>query len=112
LVQTGSSLTADSFNALVLNRSGGSIGSGVSVTVAVGGNLKTMSEGTDAFGEPSSLSLNINSRFDNTGDNPALNPFIGGNANVTVVAQNVSVGGTLLSYISNRGGTIDGNASV
>jgi len=104
-VTTGAGLTADSISDVINNRNGSTIGSSVNLTLNVGGALTTLHNGTDYFGESSSLSLFISNRYDNT-----LGSTIGGNATLGLSADSASIGGNLNAIISNRAGTIDGNA--
>ena len=104
-VTTGGDLTADSISAVVNNRNGGTIGSAASLTLNVGGALTTLEDGTDYFGFASSLSLYISNRYENT-----LGSTIGGNATLALNADSANIGGNLNALISDRGGTIDGNA--
>src|SRR5439155_1619270 len=75
------------------------------VTLNVGGALTTLEDGTDYFGFASSLSLYISNRYENT-----LGSTIGGNATLALNADSANIGGNLNALISDRGGTIDGNA--
>jgi hypothetical protein len=103
---TGGNLTADSISVAINNRAGGVIDSGVSLTFNISGALTTLHDGTDYFGFPSSLSLYISNRYANN----TAGSFIGGNATLELHADSASIGGNLNALISDRGGTIDGNA--
>jgi hypothetical protein len=104
-VTTGGNLTADSISAVINNRNGGTIGSSVNLTLNISGALTTVQNGTDYFGFSSSLSLYISNRYDNT-----LGSTIGGDATLALFAVSANIGGNLNAIISDRGGTIDGNA--
>jgi hypothetical protein len=106
-VTTGGSLTADSISAVINNRDGGTIVSSASLIFSVGGALTTLSQGTDYFGSPSSLTLDLSNRYENT-----LGSAIGGDATLGLSADSASIGGDLNVLISNRSGTIGGNALV
>jgi hypothetical protein len=111
-VTTGGDLSAQSVITLINNRSGGQIDSPVSLTLSIGGALTTSGNSTDPFGFPESLELTISTRFDNTNPNPALASNIGGDATATVNADSASIGGNLLTIISNSGSTLSGSALV
>ena len=103
---TGGNLTADSMSVAINNRGGGVIDSGASLVLNIGGALTTFHNGLGFLGGSQSLSLTISSRFDNN----TAGSFIGGNATLLFHADSASIGGTLIGLISDRGGTIDGNA--
>ena len=103
---TGGNLTADSMSVAINNRGGGIIDSGASVILNIGGALTTLHDGPDFIGNTESLSLAISSRYDN--DTPGS--FIGGDATLLFHSDSASIGGFLAVLISDRGGTIDGNA--
>src|SRR5438093_11946146 len=65
-VTTGGDLTADSISAVINNRNGGTIGSSASLILNVTGALTTVQNGTDYFGQSSSLSLTITNRYIDT----------------------------------------------
>jgi hypothetical protein len=108
-VTTGGNLTADSISVYIQNRGGGTIDSAASLTLNVSGALTTFHDGPDALGIPSSLSLVVSNRYDDTSGNTA-GSSIGGDATLTLQADSASIGGNLNAIISNRGGTIGGNA--
>ncbi|HJW37692.1 MAG TPA: FecR domain-containing protein [Candidatus Udaeobacter sp.] len=103
---TGGNLTADSMSMAINNRGGGVIGSGVNLTVNIGGALTTLHDGPDFIGNDESLSLGISSRY----DNGTAGSFIGGDATLLFHSDSASIGGHLAVITSDRGGTIDGNA--
>ena len=103
---TGGNLSADSMSVAINNRGGGVIGSGVNLTVNIGGALTTLHDGPDFIGNDESLSLAISSRY----DNGTAGSFIGGDATLLFHSDSASIGGHLEVAISDRGGTIDGNA--
>ena len=91
-VGTSEDLTANSINALVNNRNGGTIASGAALSFDIGGNLTT--QGDASFG--------ITNRNDGGGGG-----VINGDVTIDLTAANVSIGGGLLTDIStNRGGHI------
>src|SRR5204862_8225645 len=104
-VTTPGDLTADSISAAINNRNGGTIGSSVNLTLNITGALTTVENGIDYLGYPSSLSLYISNRYDDT-----LGSTIGGDVTLGLHADSASIGGNLNASISNRGGTMDGNA--
>jgi FecR-like protein len=104
---TEGNLTADSISAIINNRNGGTIGSSASLIFNVGGALTTLENGTDYFGGPSSLSLTISNRYEDT-----LGSTISGDATLALHADSANIGGDLSAFTSNRGGTIGGNALV
>ena len=101
-VTTAGDLTSDSIDAVINNRNGGTIGSPVSLTFNIGGALTTLENGTETL---SSLFLAISNRYDNT-----FGSTIGGDATLALHADSASIGGILGVFLSDRGGTIDGNA--
>ena len=103
---TGGDLTADSMSVAINNRGGGVIDSGVNLTLNIGGALTTLHNGPDFLGNIESLSLAISSRY----DNDTAGSFIGGDATLLFHSDSASIGGILAVTISDRGGTIDGNA--
>jgi hypothetical protein len=103
---TGGNLTADSMSVAINNRGGGVIGSGVNLTIDIAGALITMENGLDFIGNSESLSLAISSRYDNN----TAGSSIGGDATLLFHSDSASIGGNLGVIISDRGGTIDGNA--
>ncbi len=109
LVTTGGDLSAQSVNALINNRSGGQIGSPVNLTLTIGGALTMSGNSTDPFGFPTSLFVVISNRFDNT-SGPALASTVGGDATLTINAGSASIGGNLITVVSNSGSTLNGNA--
>ena len=104
-VTAGGNLTADSIGALVNNRNGGTIASGGNLIFNIGGALTTLHDGTDPLGYPSSLSLYVSNRYDNT-----LGSTIGSDATLNLHADSATIGGNLNAHIGDRGGTIGGNA--
>jgi len=104
-VTTGGDLSADSISAVINNRNGGTIGSSVNLTLNITGALTTVQNGTDYFGFPSSLSLYISNRYDDT-----LGSTISGDATLGLSANSASIGGNLNAIISDRAGTIHGDA--
>ena len=103
---TGDDLTADSISVAINNRAGGVIESGVDLTLNIAGALTTLHNGLDFLGNTESLSLAISSRY----DNGTAGSFIGGDATLLFHSDSASIGGFLAVAISDRGGTIDGNA--
>ena len=103
---TGDDLTADSISVAINNRAGGVIDSGVDLTLNIAGALTTLHNGLDFLGNTESLSLAISSRYDNN----TAGSFIGGDATLLFHSDSASIGGILAVAISDRGGTIDGNA--
>ncbi len=102
---TGGNLSADSMSVAINNRGGGVIGSGVNLTVNIGGALTTLHDGPDFIGNDESLSLAISSRYDNAGR------IIHWRRRYAAFhSDSASIGGHLEVAISDRGGTIDGNA--
>ena len=112
LVTVEGDLTADSIDALINNRSGGTIGSAASLIFTVGGALTTTGD----------AGFVISSRFDDQAPNGSmLGSFIGSDATVLISAGSVSIGGNLNndffgspgsgSGISNTGRTLNGNAT-
>src|SRR4029077_15013554 len=108
-VTTGGSLSADSISVYIQDRGGGTIDSAASLTLNISGALTTFHDGPDALGNLSSLSLAVSNRYDNQFGN-TTGSSIGGVATLTLRADSASIGGILSAIISNRGGTIDGNA--
>ncbi|MEY2488022.1 MAG: hypothetical protein QOH39_3670, partial [Verrucomicrobiota bacterium] len=108
-VTTGGNLTADSISAFINNRGGGMINSAASVSLNVSGALTTLNDAIDDFGFTDSLSLALNSRYDDSGGN-TTGSMIGGDATVSLQADSASIGGKLSASLSDRGGTISGNA--
>src|SRR6266404_8799471 len=106
---TGGNLTADSMSVAINNRGGGVIGSGVDLTVNLGGALTTLENAPDFLGNTASLSIAISTRYDDTAGNTTKS-FIGGDAALNFHADSASIGGLLSVFLSDRGGTIDGNA--
>jgi hypothetical protein len=106
---TGGNLTADFASIAVNNRGGGVIDSGVNLSINVGGAITTLENGLDFLGNTASLSIAISSRYDDTAGNTAQSS-IGGDANLNFHADSASIGGNLSVFLSDRGGTIDGNA--
>jgi hypothetical protein len=104
-VTTAGNLTSDSISAVINNQNGGTIGSAVNLTFNIAGALTTVQNGTDYFGDPASLSLTITNRYDNT-----FGSTIGGDATLDFHADSASIGGNLNTFLSDRGGTINGNA--
>ena len=98
-------LTADSISVAINNRNGGSIDSSASLILNIGGALTTLHNGTDFLGNTESLSLAVSSRYENT-----LGSTIGGDATLLFHSDSASIGGILSVAVSDRGGTIDGNA--
>src|SRR5438094_3448678 len=74
-VAAGGDLTADSISAVINNGNGRTIGSGASLIFNVSGALTTVQNGTDYFGDSSSLSLFIRNPYDDT-----LGSTIGGDS--------------------------------
>jgi FecR-like protein len=107
----GGNLTADSMSVAINNRGGGVIGSGASLNLNIGGALTTFHDGSDFLGNTASLSLAISTRYDDTAGNTAQS-FIGGDATLFFHSDSASIGGILSVFLSNRGGTIGGNALV
>ncbi len=105
-LMTGGNLTADSMSVAINNRAGGVIDSGVNLTLNIGGALTTLHDGVDFLGNTASLSLAISNRYDNN----TPGSFIGGDAALLFHSDSASIGGILSVLISDRGGTIDGNA--
>ena len=105
-LMTGGNLTADSMSVAINNRAGGFIDSGVNLTLNIGGALTTLHDGVDFLGNTASLSLAISNRYDNN----TPGSFIGGDAALLFHSDSASIGGILSVLISDRGGTIDGNA--
>ena len=103
---TGGNLNADSASIAVNNRGGGVIDSGVTLTVNIGGALTTLHDGLDFLGNTESLSLAVSSRYDNN----TAGSSIDGDAILLFHSDSASIGGNLSVHISDRGGTIDGNA--
>jgi hypothetical protein len=107
---TGGDLTADFASIAINNRAGGVIDSGVDLTITIGGALSTVENGPDFLGNSESLSLAISNRFDNN----TAGSFIGGDAILSFQSDSALIGGPLGGFlsvlISDRGGTIDGNA--
>ena len=110
-VTTVGNLTADSIFGFVSNRAGGTIGSGGNLIFNIGGTLTTFHDAPSSFlggaVEPS-LSLFISNRF----DNGTLGSTIGSDVALEVNANNIAIGQHLDVLISNRSGTINGNATV
>lgn len=106
---TGGNLTADFASIAINNRGGGMIDSGVSLTIDIAGALTTMEDGPDFLGNTASLSIAISTRYDDGGGNTSKS-FIGGDAALNFHADSASIGGNLFVFLSDRGGTIDGNA--
>ena len=102
---TGGNLTADSISVAVNNRNGGRIDSSANLVLNIGGALTTLHNGTDFLGGVSSLTLAISNRYENT-----LGSTIGGDATLLFHSDSASIGGVLSVVVSDRGGTIDGNA--
>ena len=103
---TGENLTADFANIAINNRGGGRIDSGATLTIDIAGALTTLHNGLDFLGNPASLSLAVSNR----GDNNTAGSFIGGDATLLFHSNSASIGGDLSVVISDKGGTIDGNA--
>ena len=103
---TGGDLTADFASIAINNRGGGVIDSAVNLTINIAGALTTLEDGPDFLGNSESLSLAISSRYDNN----TAGSFIGGDATLLFHSDSASIGGLLDVVISDRGGTIDGNA--
>jgi hypothetical protein len=91
-VTTGGNLTADSISAFINNRGGGMIDSAASVSLNVSGALTTLNDAIDDFGFTDSLSLALNSRYDDSGGN-TTGSMIGGDATVSLQADSASIGG-------------------
>ncbi len=106
---TGGNLTADFASIAINNRGGGMIDSGVSLTIDIAGAVTTMENGTDFLGNTASLSVALSTRYDDTAGNTTRS-FIGGDATLNFHADAASIGGNLSVFLSDRGGTIDGNA--
>jgi hypothetical protein len=106
---TGGNFTADFASIALNNRGGGTIDSGVNLTIDIGGALTTLHDGSDFLGNTASLSVAISSRYDDTSGN-TQRPVIGGPATLNLHADSASIGGGLSVFVSNRGGTIGGNA--
>ena len=106
---TGGNLTADFASIAINNRGGGRIDSAVSLTVDIAGAVTTMENGTDFLGNPASLSVALSTRYDDGGGNTS-GSFIGGDATLGFHADSASIGGGLSVFLSDRGGTISGNA--
>ena len=97
VVTTGAAFSANSIDALINNRDGGSIGFGSDMTFEIGGALTTT-------GDASFVTSNRN---DGTGGG-----IIGANVNLTLNAASASIGGFLITDISPNGGGIVPNAFV
>jgi hypothetical protein len=108
-VTTGGNLAADFASIAINNRGGGMIDSGVNLTINVGGALTTLEDGPDFIGNTASLSVAISTRYDDTSGNTQKSA-IGGDATLNLHADSASIGGNLSVFVSNRGGTIGGNA--
>ncbi|MFN2542444.1 MAG: beta strand repeat-containing protein, partial [Chthoniobacterales bacterium] len=108
-LSTGGNLTADFASIATNNRGGGQIDSSVDLSVNISGALTTLSQGTDFLGNPSSFTIDLASRYDDTMGNTAKSS-IGGNATVDFHADSISIGGSFNAVLSDRGGTIGGNA--
>ena len=106
---TGGNLSADSMSVAINNRGGGVIDSGANLTINIGGALTTLHNGLDFLGNPSSLTIDVATRFDNTFGNTAAS-FIGGDATLLFHSDSASIGGIANVTVSDRGGTISGNA--
>ena len=106
---TGGNLAADFASIAINNRGGGMIDSGVNLTINIGGTLTTLENGPDFLGNTASLSVAISTRYDDTSGNTQRS-MIGGDAILSLHADSASVGGNLSVFLSDRGGTIDGNA--
>lgn len=104
-VSTGGDFTADFASIVINNRAGGMIDSSATLTVNIGGALTTLHNGPDFFGNEESLSLTVSNRYVNNAAG-----FIGGDATLLFHADSASIGGNLAVLISDRGGTVDGNA--
>ncbi len=106
---TGGNLTADSMSVAINNRGGGMIGSGVTLALNIGGALTTLHNGPDFIGNSESLSIAISSRYDDSFGNTQASA-IGGNATLSLQANSAAIGGLLNFSVSDRGGSIAGNA--
>ena len=90
--QSDGNFTANSIDAEIINRNGGTIGSSADVNFGIGGTLTTSGDSTFA----------ITNRNDGSGGG-----VINGDVTIELTAANVSIGGGLLTDIStNRGGHI------
>jgi hypothetical protein len=95
-VSSGGDLSANSLNAIINDRHGGSIGSSAALALDVGGALSIANDAT----------LGISTRNDGTGGGT-----IGADATVGLSAGSISVGGAFTTFVStNGGGSIAGNA--
>ncbi|PYX05248.1 MAG: hypothetical protein DMG88_22100 [Acidobacteria bacterium] len=103
---TGGDLTADFASIAINNRGGGMIDSSVNLNVNIGGTLTTLENGPDFLENTASLSVALSTRYDG---NPT-GSFIGGDATLGFQADSASIGGGLSVFLSDRGGTINGNA--
>src|SRR5207237_7448410 len=85
-------LSADSINAFINNRNGGSIGGGAELNFDIGGTLTTQGD----------ANIGISSRNDGTGGGT-----IAGDATVNIQASSMSIGGFFTEILStNAGGHI------
>ena len=85
-VTTGGDLTADSIDALINNRSGGTIDSGGSMIFNVTGSLTTQAD----------AGFTISSRFDDSAPNGSmLASMIGSDVTLLISASSVNIGGNL-----------------
>ncbi len=104
-------VTAGYVDMFINNRGGGTIGSGGNLTLTVNGSLTTTGDAGFA----------IQTRFDNGSNNSIIGSTIGSAVMLEVSAASVNIGGSLantvfnsglpFSGISNRGSTIDGDAT-
>jgi hypothetical protein len=109
-LKTTGDVTADYVDAFIDNRNGASIGSSATLSLNIGGALTTHIDapaGVVGSGTQESLTLLLSNRFDTTSGG-----MIAGDATVSLTAASVSVGGFLDGFISNRPGTIGGNALI
>src|SRR5205823_13610832 len=91
------------------NRGGGTIDSAASILVNIGGALTTLHNGLDFLGNPTSLEIDLATRFDDSNGNTQASA-VGGNAIVSVHADSASIGGLFDITLSDRGGSIGGKA--
>jgi len=106
---TGGNFTADSASIAINNRGGGTIDSSASISVNIGGALTTLKNGLDFLGNPTSFEIDLATRFDNQNGNTKPSA-VGGDATVNVQADSASIGGLFDATLSDRGGSIGGNA--
>jgi hypothetical protein len=106
---TGGNVTADSMSVAINNRGGGRIDSDAFLNIDIAGALTTFHNAPDFLGNIGSLSLAVSTRYDGQFGNTAKS-FVGGDAVLLFHADSASIGGIMNVTVSDRGGTIGGNA--